>query len=131
MTYRKAEHPREVPERVGEYLKEGNLDAIVTMFHPDCKIYFPPDEPPHEGLAGARAAFAPFLESRPTLISQITGEVIIGDIALLQAEWRIEDNDGNVLGAGNSTEVVKRLGNGGWGYFIDCPLGPPPIQPTA
>lgn len=128
MTYRKADSPREVSERVSEYLKEGNLDAIITMFHPDCKIYFPPDEPLHEGHAGVRDVFTPFLEIRPTLISQITGEVVIGDIALLQAEWRIEDNDGNVLGAGNSTEVVKRLENGGWGYFIDCPLGPPSPQ---
>lgn len=46
MTYRKAEHPHEISERVGEYLKEGNLDGIVTMFHPECKIYFPPSEPP-------------------------------------------------------------------------------------
>lgn len=91
------------------------------MSHPN----FPPSEPPQEGHAGVRETFAPFLESKPTLISQITGEAIIGDIALLQAKWRIEDNDGNVLGAGNSTEVVKRLENGGWGYFIDCPLGPP------
>ncbi|MEM9907588.1 MAG: nuclear transport factor 2 family protein [Cyanobacteria bacterium P01_D01_bin.44] len=125
MTYRIAEHPREVSERVGEYLKEGNLDAIVTLFHPDCKIYLPPDEPPHAGHAGVRDAFAPFLEGRPTLISQVIGEAIIGDIALLQAKWRIEDNDGNVLDEGNSTEVVKRLENGGWGYFIDCPLGLP------
>lgn len=128
MTYRIAEHPSEIAERVGEYLKESNLDAIVTLFHSDCKIYFPPDEPPHQGHAGVRNAFSSFLEGKPTLISQITGEVIIGDIALLQAEWRMEDNDGNVLAKGNSTEVVKRLENGGWGYFMDCPLGLPPTQ---
>ncbi|WP_302849965.1 hypothetical protein [Paraglaciecola mesophila] len=33
--------------------------------------------------------------------------------------------DGNILAEGESTEVAKKLENGGWGYLIDCPNGVP------
>ncbi|MAI61063.1 MAG: hypothetical protein CBB87_01075 [Micavibrio sp. TMED27] len=126
--YKKAERPRDIANTIGHYLKEGNLDAIVTFFHPDCVICFPPDQPPARGLEGARKAFEPFMESKPNLISTVTHEMIVGDTGVLQADWRIEDDEGNVVAQGNSTEVVKKLDNGGWGYFIDCPLGLPGMQ---
>jgi len=125
-TSRKAKLPREIAERVGEFLKEGNLEGIVTMFHPDCTICFPVDEPPKKGHNAVREIFAPFVEVRPTLISKIVGELVNGDTALLQAEWRFEGSGGSLLAAGRSTEVAKQNKDGSWVYFIDCPLGPPP-----
>ena len=125
-TRRKATLPREIADRVAEFLKEGDLEGIVTMFHPDCTVCFPVDEPPKKGRAAVREIFAPFAEVRPTLISKITGEQINGDTALLQAEWRFEGPDGSLLAEGKSTEVAKQHEDGSWMYFIDCPLGPPP-----
>lgn len=119
--YRKAEKPSDIATVVAEYIKAGNLDGVVSMFHPDCQIFFPPK-------AGAREQFAPFMELRPTLISTVTSEVIVGDTALLQATWKIEGPDGSIVAEGNSTEVAKRLPNGGWGYYIDCPNGPPTLE---
>lgn len=97
------------------------------MFHPDCQIFFPPDEAPALGLEGARAVFKDFVPMHPTLESTVTSETINGDTALLQANWCFKDADGNVIAEGHSTEVAKKLANGGWGYFIDCPLGPPSV----
>ena len=48
-TNRKAMSPREIADRVAEYLKEGNLEGIVSLFHPDCMIYFPVTEAPRKG----------------------------------------------------------------------------------
>lgn len=125
MPARIAEHPRDIATCVAACLKAGDLEGIVAFFHPECQIFFPPSEPPKCGHTGARAVFADFVALRPTLISTVTSEVINGDTALLQAHWRLLDADGNLLAEGSSTEVAKKLGNGGWGYFIDCPAGPP------
>ena len=126
---RKAEYPRQIADCVAGFLKDGDLEGVVSMFHPECRIFFPPNEPPKIGKEGAREIFAEFIEMRPTLISTITSEVIVGDTALLQAVWRFEDANGTIIAEGNSTEVAKMQPDGGWRYYIDCPLGMPQISP--
>lgn len=125
MTKRIAHQPREIADCVSAYLQEGDLDGIASMFHPDCRIFFPPDQPPSSGIAGARAAFEGFLTLRPHIKSDVFSEVIVGDIAMLRANWSVVARDGTVLAEGQSTEVAKKPENGGWGYLIDCPNGPP------
>lgn len=124
MTKRIAHQPREIADCVSAYLQEGDLDGITSMFHPDCQIFFPPDQPPSQGIAGVRAAFEGFLELRPQIKSEVFSEVIVGDIAMLQANWSVIAPDGTVMAEGQSTEVAKKLENGGWGYLIGCPNGP-------
>ncbi|MEM9632124.1 MAG: nuclear transport factor 2 family protein [Pseudomonadota bacterium] len=124
-----AERPRDIANCVSAFLQEGDMDGIVSMFHPDCKIFFPPDQPASIGLDGARAAFLSFIDLRPKIKSEIISEVIVGNIALTRAMWQVVGPDGSVMAEGESTEVAKRFDNGGWGYLIDCPNGPPSIQP--
>ncbi len=127
MTNRIAHRPREIADCVSSYLQEGDLDGITSMFHPDCQIFFPPGQPPHMGIEGARKAFEGFIELKPQIKSDVCSEVIIGDIALLRANWSVIAPDGTVMADGQSTEVAKMLENGGWGYLIDCPYGPPDL----
>ena len=122
-----ANQPRDIANCVSAYLQAGDLAGITTLFHPDCQIFFPPDEPPNVGIAGARAAFESFLDIRPSIESEVFSEVIVGDIALLRANWRVVTPDGAIISEGQSTEVAKKLPNGGWGYLIDCPNGPPEL----
>lgn len=126
-TRRIAKLPREIATCVSAYLQEGDLEGVTSMFHPDCHIFFPPDQPPSIGLAGARAVFEEFVAVRPEIKSDIISEVIVGDVALLCARWSVVAPDGSILGEGKSTEVAKKLKNGGWGYLIDCPNGPPEL----
>ena len=128
MTQHIAHQPREIADCVSAYLQAGDLDGITSMFHPDCQIFFPPDQPPSVGVAGARTAFEGFMEMRPEIQSEVFSEVIIGDIALLRANWKVVAPDGTVIAEGQSTEVAKKLDNGGWGYLIDCPNGPPNLS---
>ena len=125
--YKKAEQPNQIADIVGEYLKAGDLDGVVTMFHPGCQIYFPPDAPPLIGKEGARQAFAEFAKIRPTLKSTVNHQAINGDTALLSATWELQGPDGSIIGAGTSTEVTKQLDDGSWVYFIDCPLSIPAL----
>lgn len=95
------------------------------MFHPDCKIFFPSGQTASKGLDGARRVFAGFVEMRPRIDSRVVSEEIVGNTALLRAHWRVVAPDGSVIAEGQSTEVATKLDNGGWGYLIDCPHGPP------
>lgn len=123
-----AKYPRDIADCVNAYLQDGDLDGITTMFHPDCQVFFPPDQPPLMGLEGARKAFEGFMELKPSIKSDVFCEVLNGDVALLRANWSVIAPDGTVMAEGQSTEVAKKLENGGWGYLIDCPNGPPPLS---
>ncbi len=109
-----AHSPSDIANTVWVHLKNGDMEGIVSLFHPDCQIFFPPTEPPLIGHDGVRKAFAEMLAMRPTLESTITSEVIIGDTALLHANWVIKTPDGQVAAEGSSTEVARKLENGGW-----------------
>lgn len=121
----KAVFPRDIATQVNKFLQAKDLEGIVSLFHPACLVFFPPDAPPKVGAAGVRDAFAAFMDDPPAIESEILSEVIVGDIALLRARWRLVAPDGTVLASGESTEVATKLENGGWGYLIDCPYGPP------
>jgi len=101
--------------------------ASLQCSSPIVKFSPPPDQPPSIGISGAREAFAAFLDIRPKIKSDVFSEVITGDIARLRANWSTVAPDGTVMAQGQSTEITKKLDNGGWGYLIDCPNGPPTI----
>ena len=119
--------PHKIADCVAAFLQSGDLEGIVSMFHPDCQIFFPPDQPPSIGHEGARRVFADFVAQRPVLKSTVTSEVIIGDTALLHATWSFWGQDGSLIAEGASTEVARRQKDGGWVYLIDCPLGAPAL----
>ena len=124
-----AERPHLIAERVAEFIKDGDLDGVVSMFHPDIRVAMDPDGPPMQGHDGVREIFKDFVANRVNLKATVSGEMINGDTAILQGEWTIEDADGNTLMGGVSTEVAKQLDHGGWVYFIDCPIRvPAPVR---
>lgn len=124
-----AERPHQIVERVAEFIRQGDMEGVVSMFHPDCRIAMNPDGEPMKGHDGVRAIFADFVAKRAVLKGSVSGEMTNGDTGILQGDWTIEDQDGTVLGGGVSTEVVKQLDHGGWAYFIDCPIRvPEPVR---
>ena len=117
--------PRDIANLISECITEGNIENILDFFHPDYVMSFPPNEPLKTGLQTIRESFQPFIDAKVKLNSIVTGEVINGNTALLQADWNIKDYDGNTIAEGASTEVLKQREDGSWQYFIDCPLGLP------
>ena len=103
------------------------MEGGLSMFHPDCGGGMDPEGEPMEGHGGVREIFQDFVANRLILTPTVSGEMINGDIAILQGNWTIEDHDGNTLGGGVSTEVAKRMEHGGWAYFIDCPIRVPKV----
>lgn len=123
-----AEQPRQIIECVAEFIKNGDLEGVVSMFHPDCRVVMNPNAEPMQGHDGVRAIFADFVENRVSLRGIVSGEMINGDTAIMQGSWNVAAPDGTILGGGVSTEVAKRLDHGGWVYFIDCPISVPSPQ---
>lgn len=123
----KALRPRHIADVVGKYMKEGNMEGILSMFHKDCIVYFSPNPELTQGLASIAELFTPFVQAKGILISEVTGELINGDTALLQANWRVEGGNGTIIAEGSSTEVAKQKEDGSWVYYIDCPSGPPAV----
>ena len=119
----KAMRPRDIADCVGHFMREGDLDGIMTMFDPECVLVFPRGAEPTSGLDAIRAAFVPFAEMRPTLRSEVVEEVINGEVALLTANWSVEGPDGTEVDRGRSTEIAKRKPDGSWVYFVDHPYG--------
>ena len=125
MHRRIAERPHQIVERVAEFIKAGDMDGVVSMFHPDCRIAMDPSGEPIVGHEGVRNIFREFVAGRMTLKGTVSGEMTNGDLGILQGKWTIEDDSGAILGGGDSTEVVKRMDHGGWTYLIDCPISVP------
>ena len=125
MSKKIAEKPHLIVQRVSEFIKEGDLEGVVSMFHPEVRIAMDPEGEPVVGHDGVRAIFTDFVNGRVNLQGKVTGEMINGDTAILQGSWTVADADGNDMGGGTSTEVVKQLDHGGWVYFIDCPIAVP------
>ena len=124
-----AEHPHQIAGCVAEFVRNGDMEGVLSMFHPDCRVAMDPDGPPMEGHDGVREIFQDFVAGRLILKPTVSGEMINGDTAILQGEWTIEDHEGNIVGGGTSTEVTKRMDHGGWTYFIDCPIRvPKPVR---
>ena len=120
-----AERPCHIARRVRDYIKQGDLDGVVSLFHPQCQIIMDPTQDPIKGHAGVREIFTDFVQKRVDLHAVVTGEMVIGDIALLQGHWKITDATGATMMKGVSTEVARKMPHGGWVYFIDCPVGMP------
>lgn len=120
-----AERPHQIVERVKEFIKDGDLEGVVSMFHPEVRVAMDPAGAPLEGHDGVREIFKDLVANRVNLKATVSGEMINGDTAILQGEWTMEDDDGNTVMGGVSTEVAKQLDHGGWVYFIDCPLSVP------
>ncbi len=125
---RKALKPSAIANEISACIKEGNLENILDFFHPDYIMSFPPTEPAKTGIAILRESFGAFIDSRASLISEVTGEIINGKTALLQADWKIIDPDGKIISEGKSVEVAKQRADGSWVYFIDCPYGLPSVS---
>ena len=125
-----AHKPHQIATCVSRYLQDGNLDGVASMFHPDVRMYFPKEAPAKVGRAAVRDAFEPFLSLKPKIQIDVFVEEIIGDTALLRARWTMVGKDGTMLGSGVSTEIAKMLPDkDGWGYLLDCPNGPPEMNP--
>ena len=99
-----------------------DLDQMVALYTADAVLI---DETgaEHRGLKAIKAAFKDMLAAGGVMTSTPRLLVIMRDIALSGADWRLDTGDGHQILKGQSLEVLRRQPDGSWRYLIDCPTG--------
>ncbi|MEU1106877.1 nuclear transport factor 2 family protein [Streptomyces tibetensis] len=113
--------PEVVHERFAQYLKDQDLDGLGSLFDEDAMFVPGPGQKPVYGREGIKEALKVYLDSPSTIEVGATSVHQNGDLAMVQASWRITSESGTV--EGKALEVMRRTSEGDWGYIIDDPYG--------
>jgi ketosteroid isomerase-like protein len=98
-----------------------SVESLLALYEPDA-LLAPQPGARARGLGEIREALAGLLALRGTMESRNVYCLQVGEIALLQGEWRLSavDRDGAPLELSSRTaEVVRRQPDGSWLYVID------------
>ena len=114
-------NPKDMSPALATAFNASNLDAMAALYSENAVLI---DETgaEHRGVEAIKAALKDMLVTGGVMTSTPRLAVIIGDIALSGADWRLDTGDGESL-EGRSLEVLRRQPDGSWRYLIDCPTG--------
>ena len=99
-----------------------DLDAMAALYDEDAVLI---DETgaEHRGVGAIKAALKDMLATGGVMTSTPRFAVVISDIALSGADWRLDTGDRHQILNGRSLEVLRRHPDGSWRYLIDCSTG--------
>ena len=120
-----ATSPEELHECWVDGVNRGDLDGLAALYEPDAAFVVRPGEIV-AGLAAVRDATASLLALRPRATLEPLFVVRAGDLALLISRWRLTGTGPNGAGVdigGQTSDVVRRQGDGSWRFAIDNPWG--------
>jgi ketosteroid isomerase-like protein len=107
-----------------------DIEAAAAMYHPDARVVHL--EQVHGSAAVAQGAeeiretMAGYVGLKPHMDVVVHHTTVAGDFALCRSQWRIRgtDRSGNTVEVHrHAMEVMRRLENGEWVFFIDHPWG--------
>jgi ketosteroid isomerase-like protein len=107
-----------------------DVEAAAAMYHPEARVVrvdqvHGTDAVAH-GAAGIRETMAGYIGLKPHMDVVVHHATVSGDFALCRSQWRITgtDKDGKPIEIHHhGMEVMRRLPNGEWVFFIDHPWG--------
>jgi uncharacterized protein (TIGR02246 family) len=114
-------NPEQMNAAFAAAVNERDLAAVLDLYEPEALLVPQPGEravgrDEIEAALSALLALGGRMESRNRYCLQV------GDVALLQGEWRFSSSEG-VRMAGVSAEIVRRQPDGSWRYVVDHPFG--------
>ena len=114
-------HPEDMSPTLAAAFNARDLDAIAALYDAGAILI---DEmgAEHRGAEAIKAAHKDMLEAGGTMTSTPRFVVVVGDIALSGADWRLDQDESNERIEGRSLEVLRRQSDGRWRYLIDCPV---------
>lgn len=122
----KATRPEDVPAVFDSALNRGDLDAVMSLFHPKAIMRMQDGRTIAEGHDALRDAFSRLIAARPEIRNGVRRMIASGDVALLLLEWTIRstppDQD-EIVQSGVATQVAERNADGIWQLRISNPLG--------
>jgi len=117
--------PQDMNEAFAWAVNSRKIEAVLALYEPNA-VLIGQDGTERRGVAAIREELAALLALGGTLEAKNRHALILGDIALLSADWRLETTtpDGAPLVVGGRTaEVVRRQPDGRWLYILDHPSG--------
>lgn len=107
-----------------------DIEAAAAMYHPEASVVCL--EQVHgsdivaRGADAIRETMAGYIELKPHMDVVVHHTTVSGDFALCRSQWRIAGSDENgksIEVHHHGMEVMRRLPNGEWVFFIDHPWG--------
>jgi ketosteroid isomerase-like protein len=107
-----------------------DVEAAAAMYHPDASVVRL--EQVHgstvvaRGAEGIRETMAGYIGIKPHMDVVVHHTTVSGDFALCRSQWRITGTDPHgkpIEIHHHGMEVMRRLPNGEWVFFIDHPWG--------
>lgn len=107
-----------------------DVDAAAAMYHPEASVVRL--EQVHgssnvaRGSSGIREVMAGYVGLKPHMDVVVHHTTVSGEFALCRSQWRITGKDAagkDVDIHHHGMEVMRRLPNGEWVFFIDHPWG--------
>jgi len=109
----------------GAAVSSGDIEQVLALYEPQA-LLAPRPGARARGLGEIRAALEELLSLRGTMESRNVWCMEVGELALLQGEWRLVGTtpDGSALELSSRTaEVVRRQPDGTWLYVLDHAFG--------
>ena len=126
MPIKKARAPEECSHLMAEFLLDGDIDAIVSLYEPGATFVTRTREV-RTGHDAIRAAFVDLAAAKPRLTCNVVRVLRNGDnLAVLYNDWsmRLTRPDGQQNETnGKAIETVCRQSDGAWRFAIDDPFG--------
>jgi ketosteroid isomerase-like protein len=110
-----------------------DIEAAAAMYHPDARVvrleHVHGSDSVAQGAEEIRQTMAGYVGLKPHMDVVVHHTTVAGDFALCRSQWRIigTDRSGKAIEVHHhGMEVMRRLDNGEWVFFIDHPWGADP-----
>lgn len=120
--------PQEMNETFARLVNAGDLNQLLDLYEPNAIMRIDAERTFH-GSAEIAQALRDLLAVPGTMTAHNVFCIEQDEIALLRADYVINDEDGARLLSGRTAEIVRRGADGCWRYVIDHAAGAslPPV----
>jgi len=113
-----ANSPEAICRLFQQYMREGDIDAVLTLYDPEA-VFLNQSGEVKKGGEALRQELAPFAAMKASFDFSIKQVIQSGDIALMHTEWQVSSPQPMSVYA---IEVARRQPDGTWRWLIGDPF---------
>lgn len=116
-------NPEEMNEAFAEAFNSKSIDRLLSLYEANASLCITPGGDVIHGRQSIAQELSKLLQIPGKMTSRNCFCIRNEEIALLRAEWRLQDGNGLILAEGSSAEIVRMQEDGTWLYLIDHAAG--------